>query len=163
MGTRDLCKTQHDMDFSLGFHLGWTRNVQNSIHALENSSNVWEIIIDPAFTGLVYLSHKSHNAPLPYPTAYPFVTEMRSCVHISGTKCCIVGYLSDALWDLFDCLMHPGIVRFVRFVRLVYWIWFTNDEWASVYLIAYAKFRMSQYIIWAGWIHYEVAISSLWY
>ena len=42
-------------------------------------------------------------------------------MHISVTKCCIVGYLSDALWDhmcifllqnvaLWDiCLMHCGL------------------------------------------------------
>ena len=31
-----------------------------------------------------------------------FVSEMCTCVHISVTKWCIVGYLSDALWDLWD-------------------------------------------------------------
>ena len=31
-----------------------------------------------------------------------FVTEMCACVHISVTKWCIVVYLSDALWDLWD-------------------------------------------------------------
>ena len=36
-------------------------------------------------------SHKSHNAPVPYDTMHHFVTEM-----------CIVGYLSDALRDLYD-------------------------------------------------------------
>ena len=50
------------------------------------------------------LIHKSHNAPVPNPTMHHFVTEMASfCnrnVFISVTKWCIVGYLSDALWDL---------------------------------------------------------------
>ena len=31
-----------------------------------------------------------------------FVPEMCTCVHISVTKWCIVGYLSDALWDLWE-------------------------------------------------------------
>ena len=44
----------------------------------------------------------SHNAPVPYPTMSHFVTEMCTCVHISVSKWCIVGYLSDALWDLQD-------------------------------------------------------------
>ena len=44
------------------------------------------------------LLHKSHNAPVPYPTLHHFVTE----VHISVTKWCIVEYLSDALWELWD-------------------------------------------------------------
>ena len=47
-------------------------------------------------------SHKSQNASVPYPTMQHFVTEMCTCVHISVTKWCIVGYLSDALWDLWD-------------------------------------------------------------
>ena len=46
--------------------------------------------------------HKSHNAPVPYPTMHHFVTEMCTQVHICVTKWCIVGYLSDALWDLWD-------------------------------------------------------------
>ena len=48
------------------------------------------------------MSHKSHTAPVPYPTMHHFVTEMCTCVHISVTKWCIVGYLSDALWDLWE-------------------------------------------------------------
>ena len=44
------------------------------------------------------LSHKSHNAPAPYPTMHHFETEMCTCVHISvyGASCGI-------------CLMHCGI------------------------------------------------------
>ena len=37
-------------------------------------------------------SHKSHNAPIPYPTMHTFLT--------SVTKWCIAGYLRDVLWDL---------------------------------------------------------------
>ena len=33
---------------------------------------------------------------------YRFVTDLCTCVHISVTKWCIVGYLSNALWDLLD-------------------------------------------------------------
>ena len=38
----------------------------------------------------------------PKPTMHHFVAEMCTCVHISVTKYCIVGYLCDALWDLWD-------------------------------------------------------------
>ena len=48
------------------------------------------------------LLHKSHNTSVPYPTMHHFVTEMCTCVHISVTKWCIVGYLYDALWDLWN-------------------------------------------------------------
>ena len=47
-------------------------------------------------------SHKPHNASVPYPIMHHFVTEMCTCVHISVTKWCILGYLSDALWNLWD-------------------------------------------------------------
>ena len=35
-----------------------------------------------------------------------FVAEICACVHISVTKWCIVGYLSDELWDLWDLWDH---------------------------------------------------------
>ena len=46
------------------------------------------------------LIHKSHNATVPYSTMHHFVTEISTCVHISVTKRCIVGHLSNALWDV---------------------------------------------------------------
>ena len=45
---------------------------------------------------------KSHKAPVPYPTMHHFVTEMCTCVRISVTKWCIVGYLSKAIWNLWN-------------------------------------------------------------
>ena len=50
----------------------------------------------------VDLLHKSYNAPIPYPTMQHFVTEMCTPVHISVTKCCVVRYLSNASWDVWD-------------------------------------------------------------
>ena len=38
----------------------------------------------------------------PMSKMHHFVTEMCTCVHISDTKWCIVGYLSFASWDLWD-------------------------------------------------------------
>ena len=50
-------------------------------------------------------------APFPYPTMQHFVADMCTCVHISLTKCCIVGYLSNALrsdlWDGTIWYKHP--------------------------------------------------------
>ena len=48
------------------------------------------------------LLHKSHSAPVSYPTMHRFVEEMCTCVHISLTKWCIVGYYTAALWNFFD-------------------------------------------------------------
>ena len=45
-----------------------------------------------------YQSHKSHNAPVPYPTIHHFGTEM--CILMF--QWCIVGYGTGALWDLWD-------------------------------------------------------------
>ena len=45
------------------------------------------------------LLHKSHNVPVPYPILHHFVTKM--CTSLLQ-KLCIVGYLSNALWDLWD-------------------------------------------------------------
>ena len=76
---------------------------------------------------LTDLSCKSHNAPIIYPTMHHFVTEMCTCVHISVTKWCIVGYISDALWDLWDdtslCLMlmsstHQIPVPYIYGIRI---------------------------------------------
>ena len=76
-------------------------------------------------------SHKSHNAPVLYPTIYHFVTEMCTCVHISVTKWCIVGYLFDTMWDLWDhhtCLAVPGFTTcicgksYLPNMQSAYWI-----------------------------------------
>ena len=47
---------------------------------------------------VIDLLHKAHNAPIPYSTMHHLVTEMCTCMYISVAKC-IVGYLSNALWD----------------------------------------------------------------
>ena len=70
-----------------------------------DSAQQWEQMnYQVSWQGVVSIdqSHKSHNAPVPYPTMHHFVTEMCTRVHISVTKWCIVGYLPDALWDLWD-------------------------------------------------------------
>ena len=63
-------------------------------------------------------SHTSHNASFLYPTMHYSVTDMCTCVHISVTKWCIVGYLSNALWDLWEhCwIFVQCIMGFVRWV-----------------------------------------------
>ena len=44
----------------------------------------------------------SHNVPFPYLIMHHFIIEICTCVYISVTNLCIVGYLSCALWDLWD-------------------------------------------------------------
>ena len=48
----------------------------------------------------IELWHTSHNAPVTCPTMHHFGTQMCTCVHISVTIWCIVGYLSNALWEV---------------------------------------------------------------
>ena len=59
-------------------------------------------------------SHKSHHASDKYPTMHHFVSEMCTCVHISVTKWCIVGYGTGALWDLWNgsiVTVGQGIIK----------------------------------------------------
>ena len=69
------------------------------------------------------LLQKSHNTPVLYPTMHHFVTEMCTCVHISVTKWCILGYLSRALWNLWD-----GYID-IRKIVLVHQCKWSNREW----------------------------------
>ena len=55
---------------------------------------------------------QTRNAPIPYPTVHHFLTEMCTGVHISVTKCCIVWYFSDALWDLWHGFIILGHIIF---------------------------------------------------
>ena len=59
-----------------------------------------ELIVDlvPTWTAIGQ-SHYSHNTFDKYPTMHHFVTQICKHVHISITKCCIVGYGTGALWD----------------------------------------------------------------
>ena len=89
---------------------------------------------------LIGPSHKSHNASIPYPTMHHFVTEMCTCVHISVIKWCIVGYLHDALWDLWN-----GSITRPQWVNMKFdWkIWKITFEkffifpWISLNLLKY--------------------------
>ena len=54
------------------------------------------------------LLHKTHHAPVTYLTMHHFVAEMCTCVHISVKKWCIVGYFSNALWDLWYGSIAPS-------------------------------------------------------
>ena len=60
------------------------------------------------FKSRIDMLHKYHNAPVPYPTMHHFATEMYTRVHISATKWRIAGYLSNALWDLWDVSIHAA-------------------------------------------------------
>ena len=61
------------------------------------------------------LLHKSHNASVSYPTMHHLVTEMCTYVHISVTKWCIVGYETDAFWDLRDGCTDLAILEYSDF------------------------------------------------
>ena len=63
-------------------------------------------------------SHKYPKATGKYPTMHHFVTEMCTCVHISVTKWCIVGYETGALWDL-----HNRSISNVKTQNAELWLW----------------------------------------
>ena len=57
----------------------------------------WKIVSEMCIcVGWIDLCHKSHNAPVSYPTMHHFGTEM----YISVPKWWIVGYGTGALWNL---------------------------------------------------------------
>ena len=68
----------------------------------------WNLVI---FKDLIDLLHKSHNAPVPYPTTHNSVTEICTCVHISVTK----------WWGI--CLMPCGICEMDLFDH------YMRDQW----------------------------------
>ena len=80
-------------------HRNWPNGVFSQVGKVAEAG-------DEIYITWIDLLQKSHNAPVPYPTMHHFVTEMCTCVHISVTNWCIVGYLLDALWDLWDGSIH---------------------------------------------------------
>ena len=128
------------------------------------------------------LLHKSHNAPVIYPTIYHFVTEMCTCVYISVTKWCIVGYLFDALWDLWDgsidsIHIHNDVIKWKHF--LCYWPFlqeFTSPGEFPTQRPVTRSFDFSLICAWINnWVnnreagdlrhhrgHYEVNVMPLW-
>ena len=76
---------------------------QFSMLRVNNSNNRHKELIQ------IDQSHKSHNAPVPYPTIHHWNINM----HISVPKWCIVGYGTGALCDLWDwyhlCTFHETI------------------------------------------------------
>ena len=79
-------------------HLSKSSNV---ISQALDSSCVWASAVNISHES-IDPSHKSHNALDKYPKMHHFVTEMCTRVQISVTKWCIVGYLSNTLWDLWN-------------------------------------------------------------
>ena len=71
----------------------WLVHWKQSCHDDILSSLQWQLCNKPT-NPTMHQSHISHNAP--------FCNRNVTCVHISATKWCIVGYLPDALWDLWD-------------------------------------------------------------
>ena len=103
--------------------------------------NYLSLSLIPAFD-TIDPSHKSQNASVPYPTMQHFVTEMCTGVHISVTKWCIVGYLSGALWDLWDGSINTDYEHFFCVVtplldwELLYTIVdLLSVDWSNCYII----------------------------
>ena len=68
------------------------------------------------------LLHKSHNAPVPFPTMHHFATEMCTCVHISATKWCTVGY-----FPIHCGICEMGLLQQCQWHNEEYgWIWITG-------------------------------------
>ena len=93
--------------------------------------------------------HKSHNATVLYPTMQHFLTEMCTCVHISVTKWCILGHLSDALWDMWDeSIQHQhmahNILIYTAHAPYIPGVLHTICAWLCLVVVCY----VSVYIFW---------------
>ena len=95
-------------------------------------------------------SHKAHNAS-DYPTMHHFVTEMCTHVHISVTKCCIMGYgtakISSSMkaWAMSHFTPNIGIILGMRSV---------SERW---------RYNVTSSLI--GWAHTQnvpCGVSDLW-
>ena len=71
----------------------------------------------------------------PCPTMHPFVTEICTRVHTSVTKWCIVGYISDALWDLWDKLL---VCTSIQYFHKSYFLNMMILTTKSIYLVVYS-------------------------
>ena len=95
------------------FHQIWLAMENTFVKRGPGGIAMWDT--HPKSLSLVHVKdpyHKSQNASVAYPTMHYFVTEMCTHVHISVTKCCIVGYATDAFWDLWDgsiFWLPPGV------------------------------------------------------
>ena len=104
--TLDVVYKNKTGSFAANHRAAWGASVANNVNLTNQMNHLGlltfcypNIFCHVAMINLIY---KSRNAPDPYPTMYHFVTEMCTYVHISDAKWCIMGYLSDALWDFLD-------------------------------------------------------------
>ena len=97
------------------------------------------------YYGVIDMLHKCKNAPVSYRTMRHSVTEMCTCVHISVTKWCIVGYLSNALWDLWD-----GSSLLLPDAKVEVLIYHTNYQWlcARVQYLHWVRKRDTAVLHW---------------
>ena len=111
----------------LSIHLTHPSGVKCVLTAARFKSGQWkgEVVLSLRKQCSIDPSHKSHNASHKYPIMHHFVTEMCTHVHISVTKCCIVGYGTDAFWDLWNGSIGSNCCNGRP------WLWLTGPNWLS--------------------------------
>ena len=105
------------------------------------------ITFSPVTITAIDLLHKTPQCTS-LPTMLHFETEICTCVHISVTKWYIVGYWSDALWDMWDGSISsdsPRVISGALYVSgtgIVHRIWKQSlSLWASQPVIKQATSR----------------------
>ena len=86
-----------------------------------------------------YLMHcgicaKTNNASDKYPTMYHFVTKMCILVHISVTKCCIVGNIQDIITTAPDYILYVNWTCFNSYIAVISRYQDTPLNWQSLNL-----------------------------
>ena len=130
-------------------------NIPQLLKTFFNSDTIMAALgISQKICYIMDLLHKSHNALSPNPSMYHFARDIGTCVHISVKKWCIVVYLSNSLWNLwnrqnvsqqrgrwnYDSLMSCAI-SFIAVIVDTYHTAICNTIWCDCYtlpLIYYA-------------------------
>ena len=81
----------------------------------KNMSIFYETFYKAPLTEWKHLSHKSHNAPDPYPTMHH---SEQKYPHFCS-EWCIVGYGTGPLWDLWDWSIENFIMAHMRHSKIV--------------------------------------------
>ena len=107
---------------------------------------------------MIDLLHESHNTLVPYPTMHHFVTEMCTYVYTSVTKCCIMGYFPDALWNLWGGSITPLQVKPLQ-------IAWKKQGALCIILGMYRQCYRSKGMCWnsSQVFHYWLCLRSSWY
>ena len=118
--TRNLCKCAHAIYYEL--------NICLYLQLQRNNSTIDPVIMRPNCVH-VNLLHKSHNAPVPYPTIHHFLTEMCTCVQPDLSDLPPIGMSMRTLVKVMACYLSAQSHRMCQDRIIVYWTVKDKLQW----------------------------------